>query len=239
MPEFERYPKMTRIPKVKMWITEKVDGTNAQILIEALPTPYFPQFHGDTLVYYNAPSGGTSLRELGFHQTTKGWLRVALIGSRKRTIEPNVPKIKDEAGKTVAPAQALDNAGFARWVRDNEAKICELLGEGRHYGEWAGPGINGNRHQFDVRHFFLFGGAPCYELRERGTHLEIGGAIVRPVPLLYEGPLDTRVIEGGMSNLLVEGSQVGSGPPEGIVVSTLGTRIKDTYEAREGKWSEK
>lgn len=191
MPEFEPWPKMTRIPKLKMWITEMVDGTNAQILVEED--------------------------------------RVTLIGARNRAIEPNIPKTETEAAVT------RDNAGFARWVRDNEAQLCELLGPGRHYGEWAGPGINKNRHQLTGRYFFLFNWRrwdPTVQF------VQVGDAVVRPVPLLYEGPLDTKIIEAAMGNLKADGSHVGSGPPEGIVVSTLGTMIKDTYEARGGKWAE-
>ena len=34
-----------------------------------------------------------------------------------------------------------DNAGFARWVWDNAAGLVQVLGEGRHFGEWWGHGI--------------------------------------------------------------------------------------------------
>lgn len=45
-------------------------------------------------------------------------------GSRNRYVEPG-----------------NDNYGFAQWVKSNEAALRDLLGPGRHYGEWWGAGI--------------------------------------------------------------------------------------------------
>ena len=39
-----------------------------------------------------------------------------------------------------------DNYGFAKWVQENEEYLREL-GEGLHFGEWWGKGINRNYAQ--------------------------------------------------------------------------------------------
>lgn len=98
LPEFKGFPKIARWSR-RVIITEKIDGTNAQILI----TP-----------------GGQ-----------------VFAGSRNRWLTP-----------------ASDNYGFAKWVRDNQTELLKL-GEGRHFGEWWGQGINRN-YGLDYRKFSLF-----------------------------------------------------------------------------------
>jgi len=49
-----------------------------------------------------------------------------------------------------------DNFGFCRWVVEYCDDLSEGLGEGYHYGEWCGPGIQKNRHDLPERQFFLF-----------------------------------------------------------------------------------
>lgn len=83
--EFEKFPKIARYAKEAVTITEKIDGTNAALLIEG------------------------------------GALQAA---SRSRLITPDD-----------------DNHGFARWAYENTDELVELLGEGRHFGEWWGHGI--------------------------------------------------------------------------------------------------
>ena len=39
----------------------------------------------------------------------------------------------------IAPGN--DNHGFAQFVYERKEKLIEALGLGRHFGEWAGPGI--------------------------------------------------------------------------------------------------
>ena len=47
-----------------------------------------------------------------------------------------------------------DNFGFAKWVKTNTEELI-LLGEGRHYGEWMGKGIQRN-YGLDEKRFYLF-----------------------------------------------------------------------------------
>ncbi len=48
-----------------------------------------------------------------------------------------------------------DNYGFAHWVDKNKEELLEILGPGRHYGEWWGRGINRN-YGIEERRFSLF-----------------------------------------------------------------------------------
>ena len=60
------------------------------------------------------------------------------VGSRNRWITPEE-----------------DNFGFARWARENEEELVGFLGEGRHFGEWWGQGIQ-RRYGMDRKVFSLF-----------------------------------------------------------------------------------
>lgn len=86
-----------------------------------------------------------------------------------------------------------DNFGFASWVRDNSEKLVGL-GDGRHFGEWAGPGIQKNPHEYDVRRFFLFNtGRWTHRRGDLGgiiyTNQEVIDAGCDVVPILFEGEL--------------------------------------------------
>lgn len=48
-----------------------------------------------------------------------------------------------------------DNFGFANWAYDNQEELIEFLGEGRHFGEWWGQGIQ-RRYDMDRKVFSLF-----------------------------------------------------------------------------------
>lgn len=75
-----------------------------------------------------------------------------------------------------------DNHGFAQWVYENAGHLAELLGPGHHYGEWAGPGINKNRHGLEEKTFFLFNVRKWAELPP-----EFLPSNVRTVPVLDYG----------------------------------------------------
>ena len=48
-----------------------------------------------------------------------------------------------------------DNMGFANWVYDNQEELASLLGDGYHYGEWWGLGIQ-RRYNMERKVFSLF-----------------------------------------------------------------------------------
>lgn len=60
--------------------------------------------------------------------------------SRKRFIQP---------GKA-------DNMGFAGWVAEHAEYLADFLGEGDHYGEWWGEGIQKNPYGIAGKRFSLF-----------------------------------------------------------------------------------
>ena len=140
-------------------------------------------------------------------------------GSRKRWITPED-----------------DNFGFAKWVETNKKSLL-TLGNGFHYGEWVGPGIQSNPYNLKEKRFYLFkipsNGLPdcCYV-----------------VPTLYEGPFCTEKIKETLRLLKCHGSFAVEGcmKPEGIVIwhealRTLSkiTCEKDDYAKTEVKPSEK
>lgn len=108
--EFASFPKMARLSR-EIIITEKIDGTNAQIYIRELgPHEVDGMMRDDPSI-------------LAISLLSDGRGRVLRAGSRTRWITPGD-----------------DNAGFAAWALANAAELMKL-GPGRHFGEWWGRGI--------------------------------------------------------------------------------------------------
>lgn len=175
MVEFKEWPKIPRGKGDSMTITEKIDGTNACIIIE----------------------GGV----------------IVGVQSRNRLIS-----IHD------------DNYGFAQYVEKNKEELLKL-GEGYHYGEWAGEGIQKNPHKIVGKKLFLFNSERWRDGRQpRPKGVEC-------VPILWEGTPDKDTINDVMDDLwstaAVEGYK-----PEGVIVWYHKTRRyeKYTFENSEGKW---
>lgn len=117
--EFKGFPKIPRLSRDCI-ITEKIDGTNAQIIIEEYDQ--FKHLNPLDVVEYIDPvpvvSDGLVPEHVPIH-------RVAVYaGSKSRVIYP---------GKQ-------DNYGFAAWVQEHAHELARL-GPGRHFGEWWGQGI--------------------------------------------------------------------------------------------------
>ena len=175
-------------------ITEKIDGTNAQIFIAPLAN--------------NEPIPSQSL---GVFQI-EGKLHCMLAGSRTRWITPE-----------------NDNFGFASWVRDNIDELRQL-GEGHHFGEWWGSGIQRNYGLKD-RRFSLFNVSRwCMHDQQPQQIATADPRIVkmqdvlpkccRLVPTLYRGEFDTNLAKAAIVDLEVNGSYASLGfmKPEGIVI---------------------
>lgn len=173
--EFAKWPSIGRQKRNDIVITEKMDGTNACIIIE------------DGVV-------------VG-------------IQSRKRFI-----------------SRHDDNFGFANWVLDNEAEIV-TLGNGRHYGEWCGPGIQKNPHNLEEKTFFLFN-----THRQDADTLPCG---IKIVEVLYHGPHDDSVITRCYDDLYLKHEHDMTVTPEGIIVYYIlfKDRVKYTYANKDGKWA--
>jgi hypothetical protein len=167
-------------------ITEKIDGTNAQITISN--------------VHEEAPNGAP----LWTAQVGDNFL---YAGSRTRII---------------TPGKLTDNFGFAQWVKDNANQLVRL-GPGRHYGEWYGKGIQ-RGYGLDVRRFALFNSAR-WTTDEPSPLQEFDGRCQAPaccdvVPVLYQGPFTTDIVDRCMLDLATDGSTAVHGfkNPEGVVV---------------------
>ncbi len=154
--QFAPFPKIPRLRRTIV-VTEKIDGTNASILVPEDPA---------------AP---------------------LLVGSRTRWITPE-----------------SDNAGFARWVKDNEEDLRAGLGFGHHFGEWWGSGIQ-RRYGVPEKRFSLF---------NTGRWTTTCPPLCHVVPVLYNGPWTQDAIEGCLTELRLNGSRAAPGftKPEGVVV---------------------
>lgn len=128
----------------------------------------------------------------------------------------------------VAPGN--DNYGFAEMVYANKQEFIDKLGPGRHYGEWAGPGINSGEG-LKVKTFILFDHWKYPPERPLPPNTII-------VPVLYSGAFDMSKVEECMDDLRKNGSKLVPGfmAPEGIVVRIKGERYKVVFQAEEAKW---
>lgn len=102
-----------------------------------------------------------------------------------------------------------DNFGFARWVNEN-AQQLKLLGNGRHFGEWWGEGIQ-RRYGIKGKRFSLFNTSRW--ATEWPSCCDV-------VPVLYQGKFCTDNIEQCLSELHTKGSVASPGfmRPEGVVI---------------------
>jgi hypothetical protein len=194
---FEEFPKIGRL-KRDMVITEKIDGTNAQVHIVALAELSL------------AESDALRPKAIAYSPTAD---LVMLAGSRNRYITPTD-----------------DNFGFAKWVQAHAEELW-ALGEGRHYGEWWGSGVQ--------RGYGLTNGEKRFSLFNVNRWQSEGNGTPRPaccsvVPVLKRWTFDTTVIDEVLADLAANGSQAAPGfmKPEGIVVFQAATRtmFKRTIE---------
>ena len=170
MPEFKKWEKIPRDNPFSVTITEKIDGTNACVIIE------------DGVI-----TG---------------------VQSRKRLITPDD-----------------DNYDFAKWVELNKDELLQM-GDGYHYGEWAGPGIQKNPLKLDRRKFFLF------DVRRWNSNNPNIPPCCDVVPVLFNGELKP----GQVDDLLQEMELTGR---EGVVVyyHAFRSRTKHTVKYHRGKWN--
>jgi hypothetical protein len=223
-PVAEDFTPFKKIPRLNrdIVITEKIDGTNAQLFIEewGVDAPGADERDGDALCKF--VGGNTPAYRF-------------MVGSRSRWVVPE-----------------RDNAGFARWAFDNAEELIKLLGVGRHFGEWWGQKIQrtygltekkfslfnvtrwGARAKFEdprcvsrtdvVEHKFHKGQKMCQCCEDQNAlDAEVGGVQLRSVPLLYHGPWfheGTWTPAATIEELRKRGSSAAPGymDPEGIVV---------------------
>lgn len=149
--------------------------------------------------------------------------QVVGIQSRKRLITPED-----------------DNFGFARWVMEHEDVLVDALGEGLHFGEWWGSGIQrGYGLTNGDKRFSLFNSARWAGARDHFESLNVG---LNVVPTLFHGKAGTDGIEGTKAHALAilrsQGSLASPGfkNPEGLIINFLdfpGFRLKEIPEGWE------
>jgi hypothetical protein len=206
--DFVPFPKIARLSR-DCTITEKIDGTNASINIRLGEDP-------DTGKRFPFEFGLDTQVEDG------GNTHFIRAGSRTRWLE--------HGGKG-------DNFGFGAWVCANAWHLVKL-GEGTHFGEWWGLGIQRGYNQQRKR-FSLFNTARwapfaqseplvmedkvvgsktnyCAGLKEGQRYAPFCCDVV---PVLYEGPFETARVNQAL-HLLTFGSVAAPGfhQPEGVIV---------------------
>ena len=181
--EFEAWPKIPRAILGDCVMTNKMDGTNACVIIE----------------------GGV----------------IVGVQSRKRMLN---------VGKDPETKQERDNYGFASHVVHNKETFL-ALGEGRHYGEWAGEGIQKNPHDLTGKQFFLF------NTLRWGVHNPPPKGI-QVVEVLHHGEYTRQTVDDVMNDLL-DRSVTEGWKAEGIVVyfPKIKAMEKHTFEYSKGKWT--
>lgn len=111
--------------------------------------------------------------------------------------------------RMITPGKETDNYGLAGWVERNIDSVLEL-GEGRHYGEWAGLGINGNNHELPQKEFYLFN-------THRWNENHPPPAPFKVVRLLRVATYSNELIEDVMAELAQYG-EANNYTPEGVIV---------------------
>lgn len=205
--QFEPWPKIPRLNR-EIIITEKINGTNAAVLI-------VPAQQVDRIITRGGPDGEGGVKIL-----------------ETRLFDPDASKLVGEvhngAGhfyvfaqsrtRFITPAQ--DNFGFARWVQDHQHGLVETLGEGRHFGEWWGSGIQGSYGAPKEERYFSLFNTSRWTLIDPWERGNTGVPGLRRVPLLYKGPFSGYAIQNALGDLEKNGSYASEGfkDPEGIVV---------------------
>jgi hypothetical protein len=108
-------------------------------------------------------------------------------------------------------AQDTDPFGFALWVEQNKDALRGVLGDGYHFGEWFGRGIQ-RTYGMDVRRFALFN-------VDRWGDVPLCDGLTT-VPVLYRGQFTTNAVLNALALLRADGSKIADGfmRPEGVVI---------------------
>jgi hypothetical protein len=111
-----------------------------------------------------------------------------------------------------------DNYGFAKWVKHNAQELI-MLGDGRHFGEWWGAGIQ-RRYNQTEKQFSLFN-------TSRWNKENPQPECCRVVPVLYHGIFTSTAVDDALELLKNNGSVAATGfmQPEGVVVYQEAGRV--------------
>ncbi len=220
MTEFVKWGSTARLFR-DVTVTEKIDGTNACIIFERLPQEINPDLPA---LHENDPIAITDLN---------GGQYAVHAQSRNRLITP-----------------FSDNQGFAKWVVTHAYDLLYVLGEGRHYGEWWGQGIN-RGYDMDRKVFSVFNTAGWHKVpegmttsradRRRSTSLDIDC-----IPVLDTITFSEDAIRDLAEELMFTGSRASAqytgkafAKPEGVCIyhKAADTVFKYTFDNHDQhKW---
>lgn len=185
---FQKIPRLNR----DMVITEKIDGCNAAVQIHRVDKMNRVSNEDGSLYTLIDPDHRNAI-------LTSDEQFAVFPQSRNRFITTE-----------------YDNHGFAQWVYDRADELAETLGEGIHFGEFWGSGIQrGYGLTKDEKRFSLFNTS---RWNEENTASVPG---LSAVPVLYEGvSFNTDLVNQAAVQLRVNGSKASPGfmKPEGVIV---------------------
>jgi len=226
--EFKKIPRLSR----DIIISEKLDGSNGQIVVmtkekiilECEKCDYTSDDFIEKFCLYIHPENPH------VEESDKLYLFAA---SRNRWL---------------TTGKQNDNMGFATWVKENALDLV-MLGEGRHYGEWYGKGIQ-RGYGLEEKRFALFNVSKWIQktLSNGFEQFPIDKQQYCPdccevVPIIFEGMFSTIAIEQTLDYLTLKGSQAVPGfmNPEGICIyhTAAGQYFKKTIENDEKHKGEK
>jgi len=147
--------------------------------------------------------------------------------------------------KLIWPGKSTDNAGFSRFVQENADEIVAKLGEGRHFGEWVGKGVQKRHYNMTNKQFALFNvnrweGADLPELVTTVPSIVKNAYLDNPGEAAVEALNGLRLMGSHFGPRHSDG--MGYNNPEGVVMyhGPSNTAFKKTFEYDEqGKWAEK
>ena len=207
--QFEEWPKIPRY-RGELVVTEKIDGTNAQVAIDSLHTE--EQLFAARKAL-GLPGGPVEIITGDFDGESA---RAIYAGSRSRWLQPE------------GIVKGGDNFGFARFVYDHAGELAKL-GRGRHYGEWWGHGIQ--------RGYGLPAGERRFSLFNVARHADSLPSCCHLVPVLARG--EAVDVDEVMRELKLNGSRAAPFlDPEGVIIFHTPSRqlYKRTFEHDAGKW---
>jgi len=132
-----------------------------------------------------------------------------------------------------------DNFGFAKWVYDHSFELVKL-GEGHHFGEWWGSGIQRGYGFKNCERFFSLFNATRWVEHDKPTasissdnpkapplFQEHAPSCCKVVPVLYDGLFSTLAARSELNRLAYLGSVAAPEymNPEGIVVYHKAARV--------------
>lgn len=122
--------------------------------------------------------------------------------------------------KVITPSD--DNYGFAKWANFYQRRLFEVLGEGRHYGEWWGVGIQ-RGYDLGEKRFSLFN---SYRWRDIENEVIPQLSVVK---VIKDGVFSSELVNEAMDILRNSSlSAPGFKHPEGIVI--YHTQIKQMFK---------